>query len=112
MVVSPPRRSQLAAPLAIPTIARIASFGGMAWVAQMRRQLGFQHLFKGVGKQAREDALLAKEIVDTCHARQLLLNAFNRRQDRWSGFSTVNHGVTPFLFVRCGSIPQTSDWVE
>src|SRR5215213_6258533 len=87
------------------------SFWGMARVAEMRRQFGLQHLFERVGKQAREDTLLAEEIVDTFRPSQLLLNALNRGQYGWCRLLTVNHGVTSFLFVRRGSIPQTNDWV-
>src|SRR4051794_31148412 len=75
------RRSQLAGTLAIPAIARIAPFWGMARGAQMRRQFSFQHLFKRVGKQAGEDTFLAKEVIDAFGTRQLLLNALNRWQD-------------------------------
>jgi hypothetical protein len=32
-------------------------------VAEMRSQLRFEHLLKGISKQARENALLAEEIV-------------------------------------------------
>jgi hypothetical protein len=63
------RSSQLAHPFSIPAIARIASFWGMARVAEMRRQLGFQHLFKRVGKQAGEATLLARSLSSMLVAR-------------------------------------------
>src|SRR5512138_1370124 len=102
------RGSQLAGALAVATIAGMVSFWGMARVAEMRRQLGLQHLLKRVGKQAGKDALLAEEIVDTFGAGQFLLNTFNRRQYGCGRLLSVSHGVTPFLIVRRGSIPQTS----
>jgi len=74
----------------------------------MRGQFRLQHLFKCVGKQAGEDAVFAKEIVDAAGTGQLLLDALNRGHDRRGSLLVVNHGVTPFLFVRRGSIAQTS----
>src|SRR5215211_5306304 len=80
----------------------------MVRITEMRGQLGLQHLFKCVGKQAGEDALLAKEIVDTFGAGQFLLNSLNRRHYGCGRLLSVSHGVTPFLIVRRGSIPQPS----
>jgi hypothetical protein len=43
----------------------------------MGGQLGFQHLFERICKQAREDAVLAKEIVQALCAGQFLLHTLN-----------------------------------
>ena len=43
-------------------------------------QLSLQHLLDGGGKQAGEDPVFAKEIVQGGCAGQLLLNPFQRRE--------------------------------
>jgi hypothetical protein len=66
----------------------------------MRGQFSLQHLFERVGKQAREDALLTKEVVNAFRPSQLLLNALNRRQDGCWRLLSVNHLHNLFYTLR------------
>ena len=75
-------RARFPAGFPVATVARIPAFGFIFLVAQLRRQLGLQHLFQRLGEQPGENPLFAEKIVDTLRFAQFLAYFLHGRQRR------------------------------
>ena len=89
---------------AIAAVATVAPFGCIALIAQLLGQLCFEHRFDGIRKQAGENALLTKEVIDGLSFAQLLLHLFERQESVVvescaCAFFVVFIGCLSFLFI-------------